>query len=497
VTPGADLPSEGDDGPMPASFGVSAATGMPLPPVDDPSLRARFQAESGPDPVRDVLEERITTGVSAKALASFLGDPGNLEIAHWGLVLGRGTPPAVKAALQKLIDHRRAEAGGAVKIFEGNDAPAPGERVSDWLARHGTALNVVDPALGVPYYLLLVGSPDEITFEFQYTLDIFWAVGRLHFEEADSYARYAQGVVDHETAAAAHTLRRIALFATEHDFDAATQLFAGRAARPMADEAAPHGPIGRLSKYALATWIGATARRQALLDILRGQALGGLPALLFTGSHGLEAADDAHRAATQGALVCQDWPGYGHIAREHWFEAADLPADASLLGLVHLFFACHSAGYPAFDTYARQAGSPRRIAAAAAVARLPQAMLSHPAGPALASIGHIDRAWPHSFQGPRGVAQLQVFRALVAQLARGDRVGHATDPLNLRWAALSTELSDALAARRQDPQALPAALLARRWTARDDARNYVVLGDPAVRLRPECMPEPPPGSRPG
>ena len=68
----------------------------------------------------------------------------------------------------------------------------------------------------------------------------------------------------------------------------------------------------------------------------------------------------------------------------------------------------------------------------------------------------------------------------------GHRVGNALDQFNIRWAALTTEISDRLKVGTT-PQAQTE--LANLWVARDDARNYIVFGDPAVRLRVEDLPE--------
>jgi hypothetical protein len=95
-----------------------------------------------------------------------------------------------------------------------------------------------------------------------------------------------------------------------------------------------------------------------------------------------------------------------------------------------------------------------------------------------------DRAWSYSFQTPKAAPQLQGFRDVIGRLLRGERLGQATDQFNIRWAALSTELADAIAERNFDPGLVK---LANRWVARDDARNYVILGDPAVRLRIDAM----------
>ncbi len=121
------------------------------------------------------------------------------------------------------------------------------------------------------------------------------------------------------------------------------------------------------------------------------------------------------------------------------------------------------------------------------ISRLPQAMLAHAGGGALAALGHIDRAWAYTFVSNRGKGQVQGIRDVLARILSGDRIGHATDQFNVRWAALSADLSESLQAVAQGSN-VPTAVLANRWAARDDARNYITLGDPAVRLRVNDMP---------
>jgi hypothetical protein len=120
------------------------------------------------------------------------------------------------------------------------------------------------------------------------------------------------------------------------------------------------------------------------------------------------------------------------------------------------------------------------------MSRLPEKMLTHPNGGALAAFGHVDRAWPHSFRSARAGAQVQGFRDVMGRLLRGERLGQATDQFDVRKAALSFELADVrrnanYGARVSDKK------LASLWVARNDARDYVVLGDPAVRLRVEDL----------
>jgi hypothetical protein len=474
------------DAPIP--FGIRLDTGRPLNELSDETVAAMLGREFVPSAETMALSERAGPAGLSFAVEGGI-DAGDLGQAGWGVIFSPSVTPEIKEALKPLIDHRKAQAT-PFKVFDGPDGYLKGDKANDWLKRRKVRMDVVNPDNGVPFYLLLVGPPDEMPFEFQYYLDIYWAVGRLWFDTPDEFRRYAESVVRYESETAqVPTSRRGLIFATAHDFDQATQLFMRQVAQPLSlGEAGTPATVWTRAKFALDTRLGGKATRSSLAEVLRGNE-GGTPALLVSGTHGLECPlGDPRQSDVQGAMVCQDWTGFGAIKLEQCFAAADIPADAKLHGMIHFFFACYGGGCTEFDNYDRLNSEPRRIAERPFFSRLPQTMLAHPNGGALAILAHIERAWAYSFQGQRGGSQVQGFRDVIGRLLRGERIGQATDMFNIRWAAIATELSDAQAdlARGAD---VPTRTLGNLWVARDDARNFMVLGDPAVRLRVEDMPK--------
>jgi hypothetical protein len=471
------------DAPIP--FGISARTGLPLNVLTDDAVEAMLRGEREPSPEAAALAGRAEAAGLVFGIEGGI-DANDLSQAGWGILFGPSVDQKVKDALKPLLDHRRAQAK-PFKTFDGPDGFLKGDTAEGWLKRRKVRMDVVDPELGVPFYLLLVGPADEIPFEFQYYLDIYWAVGRLWFETPEEFRQYAESVVQYEKAAAVPTGRGAVMFATEHDFDPATQAFMRQVASPLALGQDGRQSVWKRQRFELETFLGEQqATKSALRNILRGKEHG-TPALLFSGSHGMDFEfNDARQHGAQGAIVCQDWGGLGDIKEEHWFSASDVPADANVHGMIHFFFACHGGGCPELDNYDRLNTQPRRIAQKPFFSRLPQKMLSHPQGGALAVLAHLDRAWAYSFQTQKGGPQIQGFRDVIGRLLCGQRIGQATDMFNIRWAALSSVLADLHADLRLGAD-VPMKTLGNLWVARDDARNFMILGDPAVRLRVEDM----------
>ena len=228
------------------------------------------------------------------------------------------------------------------------------------------------------------------------------------------------------------------------------------------------------------------ATKQRLQRLMGGDDT---PALLFTASHGIGfPKDDPLQLPHQGALVCQDWPGpfrhHGLIPEDFYLAGTkqDIGDDADVAGLIAIHFACYGAGTPRLDDFPHQAFiNPESIAPHAFVAQLPKRLLAHPNGGALAVIGHVERAWSYSFMWGRAGAQREVFRSTFQHLMEGRPLGAAIEFFNERYSEISTVLS----AELEDVQfgKVPDHYeLAGLWTANNDARNFVILGDPAVRL---------------
>jgi hypothetical protein len=420
-------------------------------------------------------------------------DARKLEDTGWGVVLPFDADPAILEALDPLLKLRQEQAGERFKVFSREKGYRPGESKTEFLERHGMGPGQVN-ADKVPYYLLLVGDPSVLPYRFQYQLDVQYAVGRLAFDRVDDYAYYALSAVQAEKGLKLPA--NIAMFGASNPGDRATAMSADYLVQPLAEKLLALQPEwsklkqdaqAEFQPWEIQTILKEGATKANLSALLESRSA---PALLFSATHGISFPNgDPRQAPHQGALICQDWPGpdnwHQAIPQEFYFASDDLSSDTNLLGTLAFFFACYGAGTPQADEFAQQLGQPERrvIAPHDFVAALPKRMLSLPKGGALAVVGHVERAWGVSFFSAKAGPQLQTFQDCFTRLLKDNYpIGYAFEVFNNRYAEISSDLTNQLDQVKYEYRKPNDLELARQWTMNNDARNYILLGDPAVRL---------------
>jgi Peptidase family C25 len=394
-----------------------------------------------------------------------LGDPAE---ARWGVIYAADEDEAVKQAVEPLIEHRAVQIGFDPSAF----VYRPDSTAADFLARSGVSRGIQEFEK-VPYYLLIVGGPAHVPFAFQSDLDFEYATGRLDFDTPNQYAAYVNSLIQYEVTDESRALREVLLWGAENGIDQETTVSANFLIQLLYDQLeTPSGYSKRLLR-------GLSATRENLLSTLNS---GEPPAVLVTSGHGLAYREPhSQQRSRQGALVAQGWlpgqpPQPGHLV-----TAADLDAAANLRGLVHYSFASFSAGTSSTAVIDPRQGN--SASSSSFVAEFPRRLL---ALGAIAFVGHVGQVWGYPFLNAAQASGrswiLRPYRWFLSQLVSGVPVGYALRDLRLNSAMLLASLDDEVQDLLRGGGNLKVETLLQRWTASQNARSAVLLGDPAAQL---------------
>jgi hypothetical protein len=457
--------------------GINGATGKYLfPSLSAAEIANIFKADldrsKDLEAHRNELKERAKLKFDSKAPAAWV-DPTDLSQSGWGVIFANEYHPYTIEQLKSddgiglLLKHRRQQATQQNDRYYRECTYQPTWDKSKFLTQHKVpASGAIDPDRGMPYYLLIIGDPASIPYDFQYQLDVQYAVGRIYFDTLAEYANYASSIIAAETQPPIER-RRIDFWGVSNSGDTATQLSTKHLVTPLSTWVKEKHPTWETRSF-----LAETATKANLSQIIHGDT----PAILFTASHGVGyPKDDPQQRELQGALVCQEWqPFLGKPNPEkHLFAAADIGTDANLHGTIVLEFACYGLGTPQFNNFVDRGGD-AELAAVPFISRLPQALIGRDRGSALAVIGHVDRAFSNSFRN-QNINQLSVFQSLLTGLFKNWPVGYAMEFFNQHYAELASDCAASV-------QKNNTADLAAYWHCSNNARNYAILGDPAVRL---------------
>lgn len=319
-----------------------------------------------------------------------------------------------------------------------------------------------------PRYLLILGGPERVPFWFQSALAGRARVGRL---ELDVLEAVVEKVLRVEGSTAVPG-REVLVCAPDHD--APTREVRVGVAEPLAGDAQREG-------WATGALYGAQATGDRVVEALAERPWA---VALLTG-HGVaeRRAGEAARRAVNGALLCA---GQGLSGRPAPLLADALPVDVPVVeGGVVVQLSCFSYGTPAASEYAHWLDDGvRRWAEADFVAAWPRRLLAHPRGP-VAFVGHLDLTWVRTLTDPDpavSAVRSRPLREAYRQLLSCTPVGQAMSGVHARYHDANSWITHQIELAKRTGGGLEGSELAQTWVTRNDARNFLVYGDPAARV---------------
>ncbi len=462
--------------------GINYSTGkLLIDPLDEMDFADKILGSLRKNSMELSKLTRATTGATTfrgeiERCSIDLGDP---RAAGWTFLINSKDPRRNKIVenIRTLAEHRGME-NPEEPLFFNNESL---DEWFDWMNE-----NYFSAELGmkkIPHYILIVGSPDQVPFHFQSFLDSAASVGRIDFDSLDDMNTYIEKVINLENSADPVVAKETAFFAPDGGPDDPTHYSRLYMAKPLAEH------VRKNYKFETCEVMGDEATKDNFL-----KNLGKLkPALVYTASHGLGAPDESLDIQKQfnGAICCQN---INNQPIDEWlFAGKDVPLDDDFLyGSVFFQFACYGYGTPAESDFEHWLGDSKMNSEADFVAALPKSLLSHPKGP-IAYVGHVDTAWLHGFADPdnpdtleRWNPRIEPFVKAVDMLLQVQPVGLAMGDMNKRYDlgnALLTNTFDRIQKGKLKMTPELQGRFANAFITRSDAQNYMVFGDPAVRLR--------------
>ncbi len=327
---------------------------------------------------------------------------------------------------------------------------------------------------GIPRYLLIYGTPEEIPWDFQYMLNGTYYAGRLALA-GEALERYVQALLTDWQDASSRVDQPV-VWAVNHGAPDITDLMRDCVAAQVYEAWESDDDLrGKARFIDGSATIASTA---SLIETLAERK----PALVVTTSHGQTGplGDAGAMAANLGLLVDQD----GAV-----LQPDDLLAQWEPNGAVWYAHACCSAGSDAATSYEGlvEAGSPvDRVLKAVAglgsrVAPLPTALLGA-RKPMRAFIGHVEPTFDWTLRQPETGQPLtaNIKQALYDNLYHAQPVGLALHDCFMPLSALRAQY-DRNYNLRNSGQDTISSLLYSRLVARD-LESMVILGDPTATL---------------